>query len=163
MALQHSGIVAAALRLSCCMPHIIIKTKWQQSKCKDSKQQLPLRNSADERVVAVATKANIKILYEQLTGATATATIQAQWHSVMTRKMLPCRGGNNQIIIIKQQEATCLHAAFGAALLWHSGVQVWSFKKGKLENLSISSFPFFLVSDSSFRLLVSRGLTYFRM
>jgi len=56
--------------------------------------------------------------------------------------MLPCRGGGNQIIIIKQQQATCLRAAFGAALLRHSrGAQVRSFKKGKLENLSISSFP----------------------
>jgi len=55
--------------------------------------------------------------------------------------MLPCRGGGNRIILIKQQQATCLCAAFGAALLWHSGVQVRSVKKGKLENLSISSFP----------------------
>ena len=71
--------MAAALQPTCGMPHVIIKTKWQQSKCKDSKQQLPLRNSADERVVAVATKANIKILYEQqLTRVTATATVQAQ-------------------------------------------------------------------------------------
>jgi len=42
----------------------------------------------------------------------------------MTSKMLSCRSGGNQIIILKQQQATCLHAAFGAALLWHSGVQV---------------------------------------
>jgi len=62
------------------MPHVIVKTKMATiNQYGQYAATATIRKGADERVVAVATKANIKILYEQqLTGAMATATVQAQ-------------------------------------------------------------------------------------